>query len=81
MVDATQTLYAQGKKSLDSLLREKAYAEVKSNLEDKGIDINDVSDEDIETLVASQASEMKNTLKSFSVGVALSGAVSLLSGV
>jgi len=60
----------KAKKSLDSLLRERAYDEVKEFLENKGINIDDVEDEDIEALVEGKVKDMSNTLK----GIAMGGA-------
>jgi len=59
-----------GKKNLDELLRKKAYDDVAKKLEDKGIDINEINDLDLEELVAAKASDMKSSLK----GVAAGGA-------
>ena len=46
------------KKSLETLLREKAYEEVATSLKAEGIDITQVSDEDIETLVAEKSNDL-----------------------
>jgi DNA uptake protein ComE-like DNA-binding protein len=81
MIDTTKELYEDTKKSLESLLHEKAYSDVQESLEEKGININDVSDEDIETLVAAKAQDMMNGIKGFSVGTAFALALSLLMGV
>ena len=81
MVDQAQKIYGEGKKSLESLLQEKAYSQVQESLESQGIDINDVSDEDIEILVAAKAQDMINTIKGFGVGTAFAIAVSLFTGV
>jgi hypothetical protein len=81
MIDTTKELYEDTKKSLESLLHEKAYSDVQESLEEKGININDVSDEDIETLVAAKAKDMMNGIKGFSVGTAFALALSLLMGV
>jgi len=81
MVDQAQKLYSDGKKSLESLLREKAYADVKNSLDDKGIDIEMVSDEDIENLVAAKTQDMINGIKGFGVGTAFAIAISLFTGV
>jgi hypothetical protein len=81
MIKATKELYDDGKRSLEVILREKAYSQVKEHLEDKGIDINDVSDDDIESLVAAKAQDMMNGIKGFGVGTAFAIAVSLLTGV
>ncbi|GEM_PF-2797112 len=81
MIDATKELYSDGKKSLESILHEKAYSDVQEILEEKGIDINSVSDEDIEHLVAAKTQDMMNSIKGFGVGTALAIAVSVLTGV
>ena len=81
MLNKTKKIYIDSKKSLDSLLREKAYSEVEENLQDKGIDIDDVSEEDIETLVAAKTKDMMNGIKGFGVGTAFAMAISLLTGI
>ena len=81
MIDQAQKIYNDGKKSLETLLREKAYSDVQNNLKDKDIDINDVSDEDIENLVAAKAEDMMNAIKGFGVGTAFAIAVSLVTGI
>ena len=80
MVNQAEKIYKDGKQSLEALLREKAYANVKESLEDKGIDINSVSDEDIETLVAAKTQDMMNGMKGFGVGTAFAFAASVLTG-
>ena len=81
MVDQAQNVYEKGKKSLESLLREKAYSEVKKTIQSKGINIDDVSDKDIESLVAAKTQDMVNTIRGFGVGTAFSIAISLLTGL
>ena len=81
MFEAAENIYDNSKKSLDSLLREKAYLDVQSILEDKGININDVSDEDVENLVAAKVEDMMNGIKGFGVGTAFAIAVSLITGI
>jgi len=81
MIDQAEKIYTDSKKSLESLLYEKAYSDVQESLEEKGIDINSVSDEDIENLVAAKAQDMMNGIKGFGVGTAFAIAVSLLTGV
>lgn len=81
MLKKTKKIYIDSKKSLDSLLREKAYSEVEENLQDKGIDIDDVSEEDVETLVAAKTKDMMNGIKGFGVGTAFMMAISLLTGI
>jgi len=81
MIETAEKIYSSGKKSLDSLLREKAYSETKEYLKEKGIDINDVSDEDIETLVAAKVNDMMNGIKGFGAGAAAALLISLVTGV
>ena len=81
MIDTTKKIYTDGKKSLETLLREKAYTEVKDDLQEKGINIDDVNEEDIETLVAAKTKDMMNGIKGFGVGSAFAIAISLLTGV
>ncbi len=68
MINTTTTLLDEGKKSLETLLREKAYDDVAEKLADEGIDIADVLDADVEALVAERAKEMKNGIKNFAAG-------------
>ena len=81
MINQVEKIYTSSKKSLESLLHEKAYSDVQESLEEKGININDVNDEDIETLVAAKAQDMMNGIKGFTVGTAFALALSLLMGV
>jgi len=81
MVDQAQKIYSDSKKSLESLLREKAYSQVQESLKHKGIAIDDVSDEDIESLVAAKTQDMMNGIKGFGVGTAFALAISLFTGV
>ncbi len=81
MIEKAEKIYTDGKKSLESLLHEKAYSDVQKNLKEKGIDINDVSDEDIENLVAAKAQDMMNGIKGFGVGTAFAVAISLFTGL
>lgn len=74
MINSAITLLDEGKKSLDTLLREKAYSDVAQKLLDAGIEIAKVSDTDVEALVAERAKEMKNGITSFAAG----GAFALL---
>lgn len=81
-MEATLTnIYGRGKKSLDTLLREKAYSDIAENLEANGIAIDDVSDTDIEALVADRVKEMRSELKSFAVGGAVALLISSMIGV
>ena len=66
----TTTLLDEGKKSLNTLLREKAYNEVVEKLSDEGIDIKNVADEDVEALVAARVDDMRNSIKGFAAGTA-----------
>ncbi len=70
MIESTKTLVEEGKKSLNTLLREKAYEEVSGELSNKGIDIESVSEEDIEALVAAKVDDMTNNIKGFAAGSA-----------
>ena len=81
MLDHAENIYKNTKKSLESLLREKAYTDVEEYLGEKSIDINDVSDEDIENLVAAKAQDMMNGIKGFGVGTAFAIAISLVTGI
>ncbi len=74
MMNTATTLLDEGKKSLDTLLREKAYAEVVERLTAEGIDVEDVNDADIEELVAARSKEMMGGIKNFAAG----GAFALL---
>lgn len=74
-------LYEDGKQSLETLLRERAYTEVKEQLDKKSINIEDVNDEDIEILVSERVKDMKNGIKGFSIGTAVAIAFSLLTGI
>ena len=80
MVDTAENIYESGKRSLESILREKAYSEVKEILDDKGININSVSDEDIEVLVATKVEDMIHTLKDLGYAAAFAVALSSLMG-
>jgi len=77
----TKKAYTNSKKSLESLLREKAYSEVEKNLKEKNINVDDISEEDIEILVAAKTQDMVNGIKGFGVGTAFMMAISLLTGV
>jgi len=80
MLNAATTLLNEGKKSLDTLLREKAYSDVAENLSDKGIEIKDVNDIDIETLVADREKEIQNSIKDFTKGGLVTLVLSLMLG-
>ena len=81
MIDKAENIYQSGKKSLELLLREKAYADVKKHLDTQGIDINIVSDEDIETLVSAKVEDMMSGIKGISIGAAFAFAISTLTGI
>ena len=81
MIHTVTTLFEEGKKSLDTLLREKAYEDIAEKLEENGIDISEVSDTDIEVLVAERANEMRSGIKSFAVGGVAALLISSLIGL
>ena len=81
MIEKVEHIYEDGKKSLESLIQDKAYSNVQKSLKDKGIDINDVNDADVETLVAVKAQDMMNSMKGFGVGTAFALAISLVTGI
>lgn len=70
MIDTATTLLDDGKKSLNMLLREKAYADVVEKLTENGIDAENIKDEDIEALVAARVDDMMNGIKGFAAGTA-----------
>lgn len=74
MVETANTLFEEGKKSLQTLLREKAYEEVMEKLHLEGIDPKEVAADDIEALVAARVQDKMNGIKGFAVG----GAFALL---
>jgi len=80
MLNTATTLFNEGKKSLNTLLREKAYSDVAENLSDKGIEIKDVNDTDIETLVADREKEIQNGIEDFTKGGLVTLALSLMLG-
>ena len=65
LIDETLT---KGKQSLYSILRKKAYDDVKETLAEKGIDINNIEESDLEELVAAKVSDMQSGLKGFAAG-------------
>ncbi len=81
MATTITTLIDEGKKSLNTLLREKAYDDIAENLKENGIDIDKVTDEDIEALVAERVNEMRNGIKHFAIGGAVALLISSLVGV
>ena len=70
MINNANTLINEGKKSLDTLLREKAYADVVEKLTENGIEVENVNDEDIEALVQAKVDDMKSGIKGFAAGAA-----------
>jgi len=75
------SLVDEGKKNLDTLLREKAYEEVSQKLAAAGIDIDVVSDEEVEALVDARVKEMMNGIKGFAAGTVLALLISSIVGV
>ncbi len=71
----------KGKKSLETLLKEKAIKNVSQELLDQGIDPNELDDEDFEVLVAENAHELESNLKAMGIGGALGFAASLYIGL
>ena len=80
MINTANTLIDEGKKSLDTLLREKAYEDVTQKLINNGLDINDVRDEDVEALIAARVDDMKNGIKGFAAGTAFAVVLSMVTG-
>ncbi|MEA1892181.1 MAG: hypothetical protein U9N33_05650 [Campylobacterota bacterium] len=81
MIEQAEKIYEDDKKSLESLLREKAYSEVQESLKERDINIDTVTEEDIEMLVAAKTQDMMNGIKGFATGTAFAIAISLLTGV
>ena len=81
VINTASALLSEGKKGLDTLLREKAYEEVKEKLEEAGITIDEVADTDIEALVATKVDEMMNGIKGFATGATLALLISAVIGV
>ncbi len=81
MLNSASTLLNEGKKSLDTLLREKAYVEVVEKLTQEGIDVESVEDADIEALVAAKVDDMMNGIKGFAAGTAFALLLSAVIGV
>jgi hypothetical protein len=80
MIEQVEKIYEDGKRSLESVLREKAYEEVRDILSKKGIDINDVSDEDIESLVSAKVQDTMQSIKGAVIGGAFALALSYFLG-
>jgi hypothetical protein len=68
MSDIISDTLQKGKESLDSALRKKAFDDLAESLTEKGIDINDIEEADLEVLVASQVADMNSSLKGFASG-------------
>ncbi len=81
MIYTVTTLLDEGKKSLDVLLREKAYTEVVEILAKEGISIEEVADADIEALVAAKIGDKINAIKGFAVGSLFALLLSAVIGV
>lgn len=64
-----QTL-SKGKKTLDELLRNKAFENIAQYLKEQNIDINEISDSDLEELIAAKVTDMNSKLKGFGAGSA-----------
>jgi len=81
MVETAEKIYDQTKQSLEEVLREKAFSEVKELFEEKGIDINSVKDTDIEVLVGNRVKEMMSSMKDFTIGTFVAFAITSIVGV
>lgn len=80
MLNETMKLYDNGKKGLQTILRDRAYEEVRDLLNERGIDIDEVSDEDIEPMVEAKVQEMNGTLKGVAYGSAFGLILSAIIG-
>ena len=80
ILNTTSSLIDEGKKSLETLLREKAYEDVEEALSEQGIDINNVSDVDVEALVAEKVKEKKDGMKNMAIGGAFAFLLSSVIG-
>ena len=81
MLEQANNVIESGKRSLESLLREKAYDEVAGELKSRGIDIGGVDDEDVEALVQARVDDMQSSMKGFAVGSAFAVLLSAVLGV
>lgn len=81
MLEYTHEVVNNGKKSLERLLRVKAFDEVADELQQRGIEINDVADDDIEVLVQAKVNDMHNGIKGFAVGSIFAVALSAMLGI
>ena len=80
MIETASTLIDEGKKSLNTLLRERAYDEVMEKLKEEGIDPSAVAQEDIEALVAAKTEDMMSNIKGFAAGTAFALVLSAVIG-
>jgi len=62
------TLLNEGKKSLETLMRESAYNEVVSYLQEQGIEVEKLETQELEALVSARVAEKKEGLKGFAKG-------------
>jgi len=67
-----------GKKSLESVLREKAFEQVEEYLKNNNIDIKTIDEQDLEVLVDAKTKEMQSTLKGVAIGGAFMALVETL---
>lgn len=67
-----------GKQSLEKIMRDKAYESVRKELALNDINIDMVSDEDLELLVGDKLKEMKNISKGIGIGAIAAGALALI---
>lgn len=67
-----------GKRSLDSILKEKAFKQVQEYLKNNDIDINTIDEQDLEALVDAKAKEMQSALKGIAIGGAFVALVETL---
>lgn len=81
MLEQANNVIESGKKSLRSLLREKAFDEVTGELKSRGIDIGEVDDEDVEALVQARVDDMYSGMKGFAAGSAVALLLSVMLGV
>ncbi len=81
MLSRLNKVYSDAKVSLESYRRKKAYTSVQRILKEKGIALNDVSDEDIEHLVAAKIEDWKNERKGMEKSTILLIAIFLLTGL
>ena len=80
MLEDTNKLYKKGKKTINELLLEKAYEDVKETLKKQDINIDDVDEDEVETMVADRLKEIKSQAKGFTIGTVATIAFSLFTG-